>query len=132
MTSGKRGSYISIELAVRQIISGKDAITVDVLHADNKFHIFLKKMSKDIEAFISAICHQNNGYRIGVTVNHGIQRSPFMKFLFSLNQKITIRMVHDIVKSINVNGIITLFTFMDKSSFIIRISCYVDIRTITC
>lgn len=39
MASGKCCSYMSIEFAVRQIISGKDTITADFFHADNEIHL---------------------------------------------------------------------------------------------
>jgi len=68
MPPGKCGSYVSIKFTVRKIISGKDAVTVDVLHADNEFHIFLNQMSKHIETFIPTVCHQNSRYRIGVVL----------------------------------------------------------------
>lgn len=84
MTPGKRDPYISIKFTVWQIICRTDTIAVDVLHADDKFHIFSKKMCKDIEAFISTICHQNCGYRIRITIHHGVC-STFVQILFTFH-----------------------------------------------
>ena len=59
MASGKCCSYMSIEFAVRQIISGKDTITVDFLHADNEIHSLQDQVCKDIKTFVTTVCHKD-------------------------------------------------------------------------
>ena len=59
MASGKCCSYMSIEFAVRQIISGKDTITVDILHADNEIHSLPDQVCKGIKTFVTTVCHKD-------------------------------------------------------------------------
>ena len=59
MVSGKCCSYMSIEFAVRQIISGKDTITVDILHADNEIHSLPDQGCKGIKTFVTTVCHKD-------------------------------------------------------------------------
>ena len=59
MASGKCCSYMSIKFAVRQIISGKDTITVDILHADNEIHSLPDQVCKGIKTFVTTVCHKD-------------------------------------------------------------------------
>ena len=59
MASGKCCSYMSIEFAVRQIISGKDTITADFFHADNKIHSLPDQVCKGIKTFVTTVCHKD-------------------------------------------------------------------------
>lgn len=57
--SGKCCSYMSIEFAVRQIISGKDTITADFFHADNEIHSLPDQVCKGIKTFVTTVCHKD-------------------------------------------------------------------------
>ena len=59
MASGKCCSYMSIKFAVRQIISGKDTITVDIFHADNEIHSLPDQVCKGIKTFVTTVCHKD-------------------------------------------------------------------------
>ena len=59
MASGKCCSYMSIEFAVRQIISGKDTITADFFHADNEIHSLPDQVCKGIKTFVTTVCHKD-------------------------------------------------------------------------
>ena len=59
MASGKCCSYMSIKFAVRQIIRGKDTITVDILHADNEIHSLPDQVCKGIKTFVTTVCHKD-------------------------------------------------------------------------
>ena len=59
MASGKCCSYMSIEFVVRQIISGKDTITVDFLHVDNEIHSLPDQVCKGIKTFVTTVCHKD-------------------------------------------------------------------------
>ncbi len=57
--SGKCCPYMSIKFAVRQIIRGKDTITVDILHADNEIHSLPDQVCKGIKTFVTTVCHKD-------------------------------------------------------------------------
>ena len=59
MASGKCCPYMSIKFAVRQIIRGKDTITVDILHADNEIHSLPDQVCKGIKTFVTTVCHKD-------------------------------------------------------------------------
>ena len=59
MASGKCCSYMSIEFAVRQIISGKDTITADFFHTDNEIHSLPDQVCKGIKTFVTTVCHKD-------------------------------------------------------------------------
>ena len=59
MASGKCCPYMSIKFAVRQIIRGKDTITVDILHADNEIHSLPDQGCKGIKTFVTTVCHKD-------------------------------------------------------------------------
>ena len=59
MASGKCCPYMSIKFAVRQIISGKDTITVDILHADNEIHSLPDQVCKGIKIFVTTVCNKD-------------------------------------------------------------------------
>ena len=62
MASGKCCPYMSIKFAVRQIIRGKDTITVDILHADNEIHSLPDQVCKGIKTFVTTVCHKAVSY----------------------------------------------------------------------
>ena len=53
-----------------------------------------------------------------------------MKLLFPLDKKITVSLIGDVVKGIDVDCIITFLSFVDKSPFVRRVTCDVDIGAI--
>ena len=59
IASGKCCPYMSIKFAVRQIIRGKDTITVDILHADNEIHSLPDQVCKGIKTFVTTVCHKD-------------------------------------------------------------------------
>ena len=59
MASGKCCPYMSIKFTVRQIIRGKDTITVDILHADNEIHSLPDQVCKGIKTFVTTVCHKD-------------------------------------------------------------------------
>ena len=59
MASGKCCPYMSIKFAVRQIIRGKDTITVDILHADNEIHSLPDQVCKGIKTFVTTVCNKD-------------------------------------------------------------------------
>ena len=132
MPSGKGCPYESIKFPVRQVTGRKDAVAIDIFHADYKFDVFPDQMCKGIETFISPVSHKDSGNRIFVAVNHDVQCGTLMEFLFALNKKIAVSLIGDVIKGIDMNGIITFFAFMDKGSFIRLVMCNVYIRAITC
>ena len=73
MASGKCCSYMSIEFAVRQIISGKDTIAVNILHADNEIHSLSDRVCKGIKTFVITVCHKDGPNRVRVTINHCVK-----------------------------------------------------------
>ncbi len=97
MASGKCCSDISIEFAVRQIIGRKNAITVDILHADGELHLLSDQMCKSIKTLVATICQKDSRNRVRVTVGHRIKRCAFMKLLFPLDKKIAVT-EHDIAE----------------------------------
>ena len=53
-----------------------------------------------------------------------------MKLLFSLDKKIAVSLIGDVVKGNDVDCIISFFSFVDKSPFVRRVACDVDIGAI--
>lgn len=107
MASGKCCSYMSIEFAVRQIISGKDTITADFFHADNEIHSLPDQVCKGIKTFVSTVCHKDGPNRVRATINHCVKCRAFMKFLFPLHKEIAVGLIGDIIQCIDMNCIVT-------------------------
>ena len=112
MASGQGCFDITVEFVIRKVIGAQNAIAVDVFHSNQKSLAALDNVSEGIETFITAIGDEDC-VRSSVTIDHGIKSSPFVKLFFALKDDIMIGVVQKVIEGIDVDCVVTSFSFMN-------------------